>query len=74
MANLNKLPLDSYEREAWLENYLVGRITNSMVEKLNLHLGRVIRGRATSPFGREAAENLQAMSREEFSAWVIRKV
>ena len=70
---LTDIPTEMIERETFLEDYLQGKVTTDMVETLSLHLGRVIRGKRTSSFGREAAEKIQSLSREQFSAWIVER-
>jgi len=71
MVKLNELPEDSLELEDWLWDYMTGKVTQPMVEKLAMQLERVIDGGTTSEFGREAAEKIQALSAADFSAWVV---
>jgi len=73
VVQLQELPRGANELEDWLWDYMVGRITQPMVERVARNLGHVLRGKFTTDLGEEIAKNIQEMSAKEFSDWVVAK-
>lgn len=65
----NEIPTSENELANWLEDYVTSRVTFDEIEDLARHMSATLRNRRQSDFGREAVQNIQAMSQDEFSAW-----
>jgi len=73
MVQLQELPKSTTVLEDWLWDYMTGKVTQPMVDRIARNLTPVLRGKCASEFGEEIAEKIQTLSAKEFSDWVISK-